>query len=118
MAIKGKHVCWECRTALEGRFMRRKQFCDPLCRAKWNNRRRKRGAELYDIFMCVRFQRGAAKALSLWTLMCAMASWWRLEDAAEGIQSHYGAKEAAQNCAKYRAKLLADKAKGRGTRPT
>ncbi len=58
----------------------RREFCCPRCRAAWHNRRRDRGAELYDLFMAVRFERGSAKLYGLWTLMCALASAYRDAD--------------------------------------
>jgi hypothetical protein len=36
-------------------------FCAPSCRMAWHNRRRDRGAELYDIIMAQRFDRQGAK---------------------------------------------------------
>lgn len=40
----------------------------------------KRGAELYDLFMAIRFDRATATALGLWQAVCRMASGWRQED--------------------------------------
>lgn len=82
-----------------------REFCCAGCRTTWHNRRRDRGAELYDLFMAVRFNRGPAKAYSLWTLMCALASayrdadnhkrggrrsWRKISDAVASIPSAYG----------------------------
>lgn len=57
-----------------------REFCSAHCRNAWHKRRRDRGAELYDLFMAVRFERGRAKAASLWTLMCRLASAYRDAD--------------------------------------
>lgn len=55
-------------------------FCCHRCRAAFNNRRAKRGAELYDLFMALRFDRRAATTLKLWRIVNRMASRWRSED--------------------------------------
>lgn len=39
-----------------------------------------RGAELYDLFMCLRFDRKRAQSIGLWTLICRMAWFFRDED--------------------------------------
>jgi hypothetical protein len=56
------------------------EFCSSPCRKAWNNRRLTRGAELYDFMMVLRFDRGRAKALRLWTLMCRLVAIFREED--------------------------------------
>lgn len=56
------------------------EFCCSACRKAWNNRRLTRGAELYDFMMVLRFDRGRAKALKLWTLMCRLVALFRDED--------------------------------------
>lgn len=56
------------------------EFCCSACRKAWNNRRLVRGAELYDFMMVLRFDRGRAKALRLWTLMCRLVALFRDED--------------------------------------
>lgn len=82
-----------------------REFCGAPCRNAWHKRRRDRGAEIYDLFMAVRFERGPAKLYSLWTLMCALASayrdadnhkragrrsWRRIADAVGSIPSAFG----------------------------
>lgn len=56
------------------------EFCSTPCRAGWNNRRARRGAELYDLFMALRFDRPLARRLSLWRLICRLAAGYREED--------------------------------------
>lgn|GEM_PF-1243503 len=56
------------------------EFCCSACRKTWNNRRLVRGAELYDFMMVLRFDRGRAKALRLWTLMWRLVALFRDED--------------------------------------
>ncbi len=58
-------------------------FCCTGCRQAWNNRRLQRGAELYDLFMIVRYQRGVAKLHGIWTIVCRAAQTWREEDVRE-----------------------------------
>lgn len=55
-------------------------FCTPACRHAFNNRRRLRGAELYDLYMAHRFERPVAKALGLLQAMNRLASDFRAED--------------------------------------
>lgn len=59
---------------------RGKRFCGQPCRLKFNNRRLQRGAELYDLFMSMRYDREAAKRLGVWALMCRMAQQMREDD--------------------------------------
>lgn len=72
-------VCLECGDDFEA-LKAFGAFCCPAHRQLWNNRRMKRGAELYDLFMALRFQRGLAKAMGLWRLVCRLASAFRDED--------------------------------------
>jgi hypothetical protein len=72
-------VCLECGDDFES-MKTFGAFCCPAHRLAWNNRRMKRGAELYDLFMALRFQRGLAKTLALWKLVCRLASAYRDED--------------------------------------
>ena len=72
-------TCIYCGTEFE-RKAQQQEFCSTPCRKAWNNQRMLRGAELYDMFMAVRFERKTAKVLGLWTLMCRLAMYWREED--------------------------------------
>lgn len=75
-------VCQECGTGFEadrGYAL----FCSTPCRKAFNNRRMVRGAELYDLFMCLRYERGLAKLKGVWTLVCALALQYRIEDERE-----------------------------------
>lgn len=56
------------------------QFCCAPCRQSFNNRRRDRGAEMYDLFRALRRERGMAKALKLWTKMTQLELRWQEED--------------------------------------
>lgn len=72
-------VCAECGSDLatpgqNTKMSPTKKFCSAPCRMGFNNRRRDRGAELYDLFMNLRFNREASAKRQVWSLMCSMAS--------------------------------------------
>ena len=69
-------TCKECDAALPADAHKGKEFCSKGCRNSWTNRRRDRGAELYDLFMRHRFERKESKDEKLWTIMCEMAKHW------------------------------------------
>lgn len=58
-------------------------FCSGVCRQAFNNRRLQRGAQLYDLFMALRFNRPLASSLGLWSILCRLASEWRSLDQVE-----------------------------------
>lgn len=58
-------------------------FCSTPCRKAFDNRAMVRGRELYHLFMVMRYERGTAKLLGIWAIMCRMATAWREEDNAE-----------------------------------
>lgn len=62
---------------------RKAEFCCDGHRMDYSNRRRSRGAALYDVFMAMRYERGLTKLYGLWTLMCRMSEAWREEDRVE-----------------------------------
>lgn len=78
----GRIQCRECGTGFQ-RYTRSDNFCSTTCRRTFNNRRAMRGAELYDLFMVIRFDRPRAKLLGLWTIVCYLAGMFRDEDNAE-----------------------------------
>ncbi|MGW5961031.1 transcriptional regulator [Methylorubrum thiocyanatum] len=59
------------------------EFCGPACRKAWNNRRLLRGAELYDLFMALRWDRRAATGLHVFTALSRLAAGFRREDTEE-----------------------------------
>lgn len=77
---KGK--CRECGEATVS-TRKPKEFCSDKCRMAHSNRRRMRGAEIYDLFMAMRYERALAAKLKVWTTMCQLAAEWRREDEAE-----------------------------------
>lgn len=97
-AARGKaapvHTCLECGAPTRPS----QQFCRAACRRDFHNRRRVRGATLYDLYMASRFDRAAANQAGLWKLMNRLASAWREEDQAKrgGRRSYLGHKAALE----------------------
>lgn len=89
-------TCPECGNAISGGP---RLFCSPACRQSFNNRRMQRGAELYDLFRALRRERGKAKDLNLWTLMCRLEKQWQDEDDAQrpGRRSYMPPQKALDN---------------------
>lgn len=75
-------LCLECNGPVSKPRDQEKFFCSDACRHRHKNRRKLRGAELYDLFMTMRFDRAAAKEHQVWAVMCRMASQWNEEDKA------------------------------------
>lgn len=61
---------------------KQKFFCTVKHRKMWNNRRAVRGAELYDLFMALRFDREDANKAQLWTVISNLARAYRDADKA------------------------------------
>ncbi len=74
-----KVICQECGQEFES-VRDHAAFCSAGCRKAFNNRRATRGAELYDMFMALRYERPLAKALGIWSVICRAAEIWRDED--------------------------------------
>ncbi|WP_084368962.1 transcriptional regulator [Rhizobium sp. RU36D] len=72
------HACLEC----ESETQKTGDFCCDACRAVFNNRRKARGAEIYDLYMAHRFQRNLATQLKLMSRINRLASIYREEDRA------------------------------------
>lgn len=72
-----KH-CLECGVTLKN--TKTATFCSRVHKMRFHNRRRDRGAELYDIFMTMRFDRAKAKKHKLWSVLCSVASAYRESD--------------------------------------
>jgi len=79
-------------------------FCCQDCRKGWNNRRQLRGAELYDLMMVMRYDRGFAKEIGAFQIMCAMAAAFRQDDKAErdGRRSYLVGDELLERVKRYR----------------
>lgn len=80
-------ICYETGKALPENAPASSRFINADARQAWNNRRKVRGAQLYDIFMAYRYDRGAAKVLKLFSVMCKLAQTWREEDKSLGRTS-------------------------------
>ena len=82
-----RRTCTECGTEHES-TVRHADFCSPLCRKAFNNRRAVRGAKLYDLLMALRHERGLARTLKVWSFICRLASTYREEDCRERAGRH------------------------------
>lgn len=96
-------VCLECGEPLEPSARAEKQFCCNAHKDTFNNRRKNRGAELYDLFMAMRYDRKAASIAGVWAIMCRMASMWKEEDDAANVRSFLPIKTVVQRNPKYTA---------------
>lgn len=73
------HACLEC-----GKPRTEKaDFCSARCRVGFNNRRKTRGAELYDLYMAHRFDRQRAQDMGVFQAINRLASIYRSEDQQE-----------------------------------
>lgn len=84
--MSATHTCIECQASFQPQKAHAR-FCSTPCRKAFNNRRALRGALLYDAFMSLRYERGWAKAVGLWSLICRLAAEWVEEDERAGRQS-------------------------------
>lgn len=98
---KTARCCRECSTPLQKAAKPEARFCSNPCKDRWNNRRKNRGAELYDLFMAYRYDRGVSKALGLWSLICRMGSVWNEEDKETGRQSYGDPRETKERMIRY-----------------
>lgn len=72
--------CLECGAPIIAKQAARATFCGKACRQVWNNRRMKRGADLYDLFMAHRYDRQAAQEAKVWRAMNRLCAEYRDED--------------------------------------
>lgn len=77
MKSAGTKTCQECGTAYAA-AKRDQRYCSPACRKSGNNRRMTRGAELYDFYMSMRFERATHSGNI--AVMNQMAAAWREDD--------------------------------------
>lgn len=75
-------TCRECGNGFEAQRASA-GFCSTKCRAAYNNRRQRHGADLFDLVMSWRFDRVHAKAAGALSLLCRMAAAFRAEDKSE-----------------------------------
>lgn len=74
--------CLECGQEFP-RGARAAEFCGRKCVRTWNNRRMVRGAEVLDLLMTARFDRGKATLFKVWRTMNRLAALYREQDKAE-----------------------------------
>ncbi len=74
--------CVECGNPFSPREAKA-MFCCDAHRKTWGNRRMLRGAQLYDLFMALRYERAAATEAEVWKVMCRVAAEFREEDNTE-----------------------------------
>ena len=72
-------TCRECAAVFEANNAN-SAFCCRDHRNSFGNRRMQRGAVLYDLFMAQRYERNAARAAGIWSVMCRLGEEWREED--------------------------------------
>lgn len=80
-------TCQECGSPFAARTLE-DAFCSSHCRVTFNNRRKSRGAELYDLVMAWRYERSLASTLKLFTKIAQMARSFREEDKEEREGRH------------------------------
>lgn len=80
--ITPTRACRECGGPIASQD-RRARYCSSKCRKDFFDRRSKRGAELYDLFMTIRHEREIAKEEKLWTYMTRLAMYYKEEDERE-----------------------------------
>ena len=73
-------ICLFCAATIADGAPKKQTFCNQKCCIDYLNRRRDRGAQLYDMFMGLRFERDEADRAKLWSAMCRLAAHWRQQD--------------------------------------
>jgi hypothetical protein len=73
------HACLECGEDC----WTKGDFCSPDCRVDFNNRRKARGSEIYDLYMAFRYERKLSVALGVWQAIARLAAKFRDEDRRE-----------------------------------
>lgn len=81
--------CRECGEPVAIVSQDKKRHCSKLCLDRWNNRRRRRGEKLYDLFMILRYERPTAKAEDVFTILCRMLAEFREEDKTAGREQSF-----------------------------
>ena len=86
--------CRECGKEVTKTRANEKRFCSSACRSSHVNRRKLRGAAMYDLFMTMRYDRKNSKGV--WAVLCRMAQAWNEEDIAAGRESFSPAREVLE----------------------
>lgn len=105
--------CKDCGCAIPSESKSR-DFCTSSCRSNYHNRRKQRGADLYDLFMALRFDRAAAQEQGAWSLMCRMAAQFRMEDQRDrgGLPSWDSVKDVRERSPQMNVMVVATNAAG------
>jgi hypothetical protein len=90
------------------------EFCGEACRRAFHNRKAIRGAQLYDLFMALRYDRTRAAASGAFSLLCRMAAAFKAEDDRAGKRSWDKAQIVMARSARFRAALVGMNAAGAG----
>lgn len=77
--FRSSATCKDCGNPFRGRYST--DFCGTPCRMRFNNRRTRRGGELYDLAMLNRF--GEKEKAKLTKHLAALLDRWRAEDKRE-----------------------------------
>lgn len=79
-----ERICYETGTDLGADAKDGKHFSSDAARTTWNNRRKNRGAIIYDLLMAWRYDRPVAKALNVFSTICKLLAEWHREDGEAG----------------------------------
>ena len=107
MNTNGTTACLECGKPVGASMRYDKKFCCSDHGTAWNNRRKQRGAELYDLFMTMRFDRPSA--VGVFTIICRMASNWHAEDKKAGLRSYSPVKTVMERLVQHSGKIYSTK---------
>lgn len=92
-------TCKECGTEFTAKKIEAK-FCCQQCRLAFNNRRRDRGAVLYDVLMNCRYDRDVAQQVfgtnDLRKIMSDLAAGWAAEDSGRSQRKTWQGAGAAK----------------------
>jgi hypothetical protein len=86
--------CIECGSQFTKVRAHEQLFCSSACRTSHANRRKLRGADMYDLFMTMRYDRANSKGV--WAVMCRMAQDWNAEDVEAGRKSFMPARKVLE----------------------
>jgi hypothetical protein len=75
--------CWETGRSLVDAY-HGSRFINTKARQDWNNRRKTRGAAVYDLLMGWRYDRPIATTLHVFVVICQLLKQWHDEDKAAG----------------------------------
>jgi hypothetical protein len=96
MAPDEEHAkCWETGSSLVNAY-HGSRFINTKARQDWNNRRKTRGAAVYDLLMAWRYDRPIATSLGVFATICRLLKEWHDEDKALGRVGYMPPQSAMQ----------------------